>query len=336
MAWLNKRRWGSAALALALFTGSVPSFGQSAKDLDRARTLYRQGLSLEAAGDWAGALAKFEDVARVKLTPQVRYHIGRSKEQLGRLNEALGDYRLAEYEAQQADAKELAEITRARQELEARVPKLVITRGKGAESARIELDGVELGDARVGKEVNVDPGPHRIVAKVAAGSFEQTINVAERESKSVELVPPSDLGKQTAPPPPPSEPTAEAEVSTTPVETSRSPLPWIIGGVGAASLVASGVFYMLRRGAESDLVDGCEGDVCPERLRDTQDKGETYTTISRVTLGVGVVGIGVAVVWLATRGPAKPPEQPAQTAHAPPVDFAVSGGFTGVRLRGSF
>jgi hypothetical protein len=335
MAWLNKRRWGSAALALALFTGSVPSIAQSAQDLDRARTLYRQGLSLEAAGDWAGALAKFEDVARVKLTPQVRYHIARSKEQLGRLNEALGDYRLAEYEAQQAEAKELAEITRARQELEVRVPKLVITRGKGAESARVELDGVELGEARVGKEVNVDPGPHRIVAKVAAGSFEQTINVAERESKSVELVPPSDLGKHSAPPPSP-EPAAEAEVSTTPVETGRSPLPWILGGVGAASLVASGVFYMLRRSAESDLVDGCNGDVCPERLRDTQDKGETYTTISRVTLGVGVVGIGVAAVWLATRGPAEPREQPAQTAYAPQVDFAASGGFTGVRLRGSF
>jgi hypothetical protein len=50
---------------------------QSQDDLDRARNLFRQGLSLEAAANWAAALGKFQDVARVKLTPQVRFHIAR-------------------------------------------------------------------------------------------------------------------------------------------------------------------------------------------------------------------------------------------------------------------
>ena len=93
---------------------------------------------------------------------------------------------------------------------------------------------------------------------------------------------------------------------------------------------------MLRRNAESDLVDGCRGDVCPERLRDTEDKGKTYTTISRVTLGVGVVGVGVAAVWLLTRGPADSRAEPPPTAWKPRVDFAASHGFTGVKLLGSF
>ncbi|MEZ4376632.1 MAG: hypothetical protein R3B07_37860, partial [Polyangiaceae bacterium] len=98
---------------------------QSKDDLAKARRLFRQGLSLEAAGDFAGALAKFDEVAKVKLTPQVRFHMGRCKEELGRLNEALGDYRLAEYEAREAGAKELPEISAAKEKLEARVPKLV-------------------------------------------------------------------------------------------------------------------------------------------------------------------------------------------------------------------
>src|SRR5262249_41042985 len=122
---------GAGALGL-LLPGAA--FAQSKDDLERARQQYRQGLSLEAAGDWASALAKFVEVGKVKLTPQVRFHSARCNEQLGRLNEALGEYRLAEYEAGQQglDAKEAQEISQARQALESRVPKLVIRRGEGA------------------------------------------------------------------------------------------------------------------------------------------------------------------------------------------------------------
>jgi hypothetical protein len=67
--------------------------------LAEARVWFRDGLSLEAAGDWAGALTRFEQVAKVRFTPQVRFHVARCKEHLGRMTEALGDYRISEYEA---------------------------------------------------------------------------------------------------------------------------------------------------------------------------------------------------------------------------------------------
>src|ERR1051325_9094803 len=110
-----------------------PAAAQSQEELERARQQFRQGLRLEAAGDWAASLAKFVEVGKVKLTPQVRFHGARCNEQLGRLNEALGEYRLAEYEAGQQRLKELQAITQARQALESRVPKLLIKRGEGAE-----------------------------------------------------------------------------------------------------------------------------------------------------------------------------------------------------------
>ena len=161
----------SLVLSLALGAGVVasaprPALAQTQEELERARQQFRQGLSLEAAGNWAAALAKFQEVGKVKLTPQVRFHAARCNEQLGRLNEALGEYRLAEYEAGQQGLKEAAEISQARQALETRVPKLVIKRGEGAEAARVELDGVELGEAQIGQPVAVDPGPHTIVAKL--------------------------------------------------------------------------------------------------------------------------------------------------------------------------
>jgi len=303
---------------------------QSADVLEQARTLFREGLSLEAAGDWASALAKFEDVGKVKLTPQVRFHTARCYEHLGRLNEALGAYRLAEYEGGQQNIPELSAITQARQALEARVPKLVIKRGKGAESAKIELDGVALGEAQIGEPFAVDPGPHTVVAKLTGDrQFEQSTNVKESETAEVELVAPDF----------PAPATAGASSSDLPnvADTSRgsphsSALPWVVGGVGVAGLAGSGVFYLLRNGAKNDLDHGCHGNVCPESLKSKQSDGELFSTLSMVSLGVGVVGVGLAT-YLFISG-SHHTENVATTGVK--WDAAIGPGMGAVRLDGVF
>ena len=304
----------AAALTLASFSATSGFFGvmltpalaeaQTAVELAKARALFKEGLSLEVAGDWAGALAKFNEVGRVKTTPAVRYHVGRCKEHLGRLNEALGEYRIAEYEAQQQSAKELDEIVKARTELEARVPKLVISRGKGAESVKVELDGVVIGEAQIGKEVSVDPGPHRVVAKSKGREFEETVTLAEGETKSLELVPPEDwatkapvVGGPKPDDPPDEKPPIEIK------KTGPGALPWIIGGVGVLGLAAGGYFYLQMNDAKSQLEDVCRGDgTCPKSKQTLADDGKSYALMANVGLGVGVVGIGVAAVMLMSGG----------------------------------
>ncbi len=330
---------GATTLSVCLAFGGMsyapPAEAQSAADLSKARTLFKEGVSLEAAGDWAGALSKFEDVAKVKTTPQVRFHMGRCKEHLGRLNEALGEYRLAEYDAQQSKAKELGEITKAREALEARVPKLLITRGTGAENAKIELDGVALGEAQVGKEVSVDPGPHRIAGTLPAGEFEENVTVAEGETKNVELVPPANLKRKSAekaseePEPTPEETPAPVKVE----KKGKGALPWIIGGVGLVSLGASGYFYLQRNKAENDLNGICHGDICPTSAQSKQDDGKKYATLTGVTLGVGIVGIGVATVMLLSGG-GKTEEKP-QSAGLK-LNVAPMARMPGVNVVGQF
>jgi tetratricopeptide (TPR) repeat protein len=290
--------FGSVVLAFALASGQIswapPAAAQTAEQLDKARLDFRDGLSLEAAGNWAGALAKFQSVGRVKLTPQVRFHIGRCHEQLGRLNEALGEYRLAEHEAQQQNLSELPAMTQARAALEGRVPKLVIRRGEGAELARIELDGVEIGEAQLGKALGVDPGPHNVVARLPdKREFQRSAIVKESETVEVILDVPADLAAAPE--------SSGKELPTSAQDTGKKKnnvLPWVFGSVGVAGLAASGAFYLLRSGAKSDLEEGCNGNVCPESLEDKKKNGELYGTLSLVSLGVGVVGIGVATYLL--------------------------------------
>ncbi len=326
----------SVSLAFGTLSVSPRVFAQSADDLSKARSLYKEGLSQEAAGDWAGALAKFEGVGKVKTTPQVRYHIARCKEHLGRLNEALGEYRLAEYEAQQSKAKELDDIVKARTDLEGRVPKLTIKRGQGAESAKVEMDGVSLGEAQIGKEFSVDPGPHRIVAKIGKAEFETPVQLAEGESKSVELVPPEDFAKGAATTKEePEEKIEEPPPQVEPTKKKKSALPWIIGGVGLVSLGASGYFFLQRNKAKSDLDGVCRSDgSCPQSKKDLQDTGQRYAMLTNVTLGIGVVGVGVAAVLLLSGGSSGDEK----TAKAPPVlvNVVTAPRAAGVNVAGRF
>ncbi|HMR74497.1 MAG TPA: hypothetical protein PKD61_05285 [Polyangiaceae bacterium] len=322
-------------LAIAGFLG-VTSLGhaQSEDELGQARQLYTQGLTQEAAGDWAGALSAFQQVSRIKMTPQVRYHIARCKENLGRLNEALGGYRLAEYEAERADDKKaelLAEIQKARESLEARIPKLVILRGEGASAIKIELDGVALGPAKVGREVSVDPGPHSIAGISSGGKrFEKTVEVAEGQTERITLDVPEELRRGAGG----SESSTGASTSgvvnggSVQQATSSSAFPWVVTGLGVASLAASGIFFALRGQAEKELDDGCLGNVCPDTLEATEQRGRTYALLSGVTLGVGIVGVGVGTVMLVSRNKTASPADTASVALSlSPTRVGLSGQF---------
>ena len=72
----------------------------------------------------------------------------------------------------------------------------------------------------------------------------------------------------------------------------------MVGGVGAASLVTSVIFFALRAGAVSDLDAACgpARDKCGAEWEGTRDRGQTYTTLADVTLAVGVVGLGTGTV----------------------------------------
>lgn len=299
-------------------------------ELAQGRKLYSQGLTQEAAGDWPGALSSFEEVAKVKMTPQVRFHIARCKEKLGRWNEALGGYRLAEYEAE-GSADISSEISKARTELEAKIPKLVIARGRGADTIKVELDSVVLGDTQIGAEIAVDPGKHVVVATVSGGKkFRRQVTVEAGKTERLVLDVPDELSSE--------EPAVAHEPTVSTTESPKvdqkkggdSAAPFILGGIGLASLIGAAVFYKLRNDAEQELDSGCLGKTCPDTLEDTQSRGQTYAALSGVMLGIGIVGIGAGTLLFVSR----PSSSETATRYRPMVGVGPRGG--GVSFAGSF
>jgi len=82
-------------LVLAGALAAATANAAPSDDVRRARVLFEQAEADEDGERWSEALEKLRDVARVKLTAGVRYHIALCEEHLGRLVRALGDYREA-------------------------------------------------------------------------------------------------------------------------------------------------------------------------------------------------------------------------------------------------
>ena len=87
-----------------------------------------------------------------------------------------------------------------------------------------------------------------------------------------------------------------------------------------------------RNGAKNDLDHGCHGNVCPESLKSKQSDGELFSTLSMVSLGVGVVGVGLAT-YLFISG-SHHTENVATTGVK--WDAAIGPGMGAVRLDGVF
>ena len=301
---MSRRRlrfcWG-LVLAAVVAAGSVtrPSLAQPSPDeLSQARAKFQQATELEQAGNWAAALQAFREVGQVKMTPQVRYHIALCEENLGKLVAALGGYELAAADADAVGPGFREEVESSIRRLQARIPHLTIERGSGAEAATIALDGVSLGASSVGVPVPVDPGPHTLSASAPGyEDFSTTVDTAEGGEESVTV----ELTKIEAP--------TEEPLTRPPSDVSKGQhgpnlrtLSYIVGGAGAASLVTSGVFFLLLQSKTSDMEKICGDDgtcrndaLSPSQLSRAKSLNgniATYYYLTLVTGGLGVAGLG--------------------------------------------
>ncbi|HET9959610.1 MAG TPA: PEGA domain-containing protein [Polyangiaceae bacterium] len=264
------------------------------KELARARVQFQQAIELEQAGNYASAVKLFRAVGQVRMTPQVRFHIALCEEKLGRLVAALGGLELALSEADSVGPEFRSEVEANVSRLRERIPKLVIQRGTGAEAATIELDSVVLGQGSVGVDVPLDPGPHPVTARAPGYQpFESTVTLVEGEKKVLEIVlEPSPVVTEP--------PVASGPAPVRAPERKPNIVPFVVGGVGAATLVASGVFFALRQSTLSSLQSACPVRLeCSQSEESKYDRLKIYHYTALTTLGVGLAAVGTGAALFA-------------------------------------
>jgi hypothetical protein len=350
MAMRGTRRRGAAWLACAATAlATAPAAAQAPAEakqetadpkIEEARDAFRIGNTLAKQAQWTEALSAFERSARLRPHAVTTYNIGFCERALGHYTRAKRSLT----RALAAPGNELPEALAAEArgylaEIEHRLSRAVVTLSRPG--ATVSVDGRPL-EAAGGKpshpelvagtrepgpaepvgapvfDLFIDPGTHVIVVGVpGAADTVVTREFTPGATLSLAVGPAEAAATPKAPPPPPAG------------GSGRRTGAIVSFALGGAFAIAGGTFGGLALKDKSALDGLCvPKNRCPASAQGTIDGMNTFATVSTITLGAALAGVGVGVVLLVTSGGAAP------RAPAAAISPWIGPGSAG--LRGSF
>lgn len=283
------------SVVVLLFAGHAEADGKN-KTKAKAAQFFARGEILFDSGDYAKAAEAFQLAYDLAPHPMVLANIAMSYDKAGKVVEAIEFYE--KYVADLEDKKERRQVESRLQELSSKVGELSIACPSA--SCRIEVDGVERGQAPV--SITVEVGLHRVEAyvgeekvaavdtRVVSGEI-STVELFQRDQAREE-----DGATEVAGPEleePVSEPSSDDPVEPDSGEGPRlGPGFWISTGVTVAAGAVTVVFGVMAMKDKEDF------DATGGTDRDLKEKGERDQLVTNVMIGVTAAAAVSAVAFL--------------------------------------
>lgn len=303
--WFRRLSVG-AAVGLAALSAAPSARADAESD---AKDLFARARDLRTKGDCAGAVPLFGKAYKVYPNGlgSLR-NVAECEEQIGHWassRRAWLDIKRAlvtmaqdpkydgwEKDAQDAAARLQPKVATVFVDVTVKSP---MGEGPANEKSGVEVfvNGEDLGTSLVGTPLERDPGNYRVrVQAKYATPVETEVALAAGDAKHV------TLRLVQTPPATPEQPGAQVDVDT---GKGKRTAGIVLMGVGAAALVGSGITFLIRAGAKSDVDDKCPSHTnCSPDLQDTVDKGKLMSTLTSILFPVGLVAAGTGVglfVW---------------------------------------
>lgn len=309
----------------------APTAAAQSDDASRAtaRELASAGVEAFQRSDFAQATAKLEKAYRVLQVPSVGLWSSRALVKQGKLVQASERYReVLRLDATVGDAavqkRAQAEASAELDVLLPRLPRLTIqVAGAPTDEVALSVDEIGVAAALIGESRPVDPGKHHVVARRGQQSVDAQVELAEGESKEVELrfeevATPARVDVGAVPP-------------ARPAEGSRPvPASVFVGlaftGAFAIGAGVTGALALGKAGEYDDANNGREG----ARAQDLSDQTKTLNLVTDALIGAAVVSAGITTYLFVSR-----PTASDAGAHLR-VEPRVGASGAGLQLAGAF
>jgi len=259
-------------------------------DDDRARSLAREGTNLFAQGDARGGEAKLEEAWALKKTADIAGNLGSVELELKEYDRAANHLSYCERHLPVSTPKEQREALHAQlAEAKTHVAALVLDVVPGG--VEIDVDGENIGRAPLEGPLYVNPGSHRVIAKLdglVTKEIAFTVIAAEEKHQALALDP--------------------VKQHTTPIVERRSPMPGaMMIGVGGAGVLVGATLLGLTVPKENDARALGRGLVCApaqmdagcSKLASVVSTHNAFVYGGWVTASVGVALAGAGIAYLA-------------------------------------
>ncbi len=289
-------------VVLAVLSTTPATFAQSgpptAQELETARTLYKEGKELRAAGDLKGAVEKLRAAHALGQTPVTGIELAKTYVLVGKLVEArevalqIARLGVASDETEKsADAR--TEAAKLAEELRPRIPTLAVKiRGLApGDVAHLSIDGVMVPDVALGEPQKVDPGKHDVLLTVGEGAAARQARASADtpEGQAIEVtldVPPAPA---LPPPPPPPQPQPQGH--------SRFLYGKIAFGVATVSLVFGLTAGIVASGKAGGLSNECPHNDCvTSQAQSDLSDAQTWATVTNVSLALAGIAFTAGIV----------------------------------------
>jgi len=289
-----------------------------AKAVARAKLV--EGGDLLRAGEYSGALIRFQEAYDLVHSPKIEYNFGLAYMGLGRKADAIEAFETFLNEALDASPDLRANAERYRSTLATQTGALVVT--SDTDGAEVSIDGRSRGVTPLQTSIRLDPGPHQLVVeKAGVPPFAEKLTIEAGRRVAVEarltpasVAPPAPVAVPVVVPPPPAEgprPLTDAERAAQKRSLIRK-VAWTTGAVGVAALGWGLAERLIANGKFNDFnsrPQGCDADDrvlahgggdCSSLL----SAGRSAATLSTVGFISGAVLAGAsAVLFYTSRQP---------------------------------
>jgi hypothetical protein len=286
-------RFGTFALACCLLATGARAVAQPSGDGAKARAsaLTREGTRAYQGGDYAAALARFQEAYAVFPSPRLLFNLGQCFGRVGRYVDATESFERFLTSAGNAPASARVEAERSLEQMRDKVARIEVAANVAA--AEVVIDGVSRGLTPLPRPTLVAAGTHQVVVqKAGAEPFQRRLEVLGGTIARVD----AELRfPAPAPPPPP----AVAEPAPAPSVALAAPSPPAPGWtwsekVGASLMVAgplamaTGVYYGKRAHDRAGEIAGYCRDGCLGRDILASDQTRRHDGVTQwVLLGAG-------------------------------------------------
>jgi hypothetical protein len=287
-----------------------------------AEQLFRDARSLMQEARYEEALAKLQ--ASQELDPGIGtlLNLADCFERLGRTASAWATFTEAAQRAHRdGDLVRGQAADERAKALETKLVRVQISAKSGSDGkvAVVELDGKPLSPALYGIATPVDPGPHRLVARLAGmQSFETSVDVVgEGQTVTVSvpaLLPVNSPAEKTPDVVPVNRVAVPTPSKTNPSESSPrahtlSTAEWLLGGTGLLALAVGSGYATSAWLAWDDAKDqGCKDGQCP--TPSAQKRAEAAGTRADIATGGLLLGGALVatagVLYFFVDGPSEP------------------------------
>jgi tetratricopeptide (TPR) repeat protein len=295
---------GAARKGSKAHSSAGASSGDAAAD---ARRFFEAAQKAFDAGRYVDAARAFEDAFHLKPHPAPLINAGDAWEKAGEYAKAAQDFQQVLGLKQSTDQDRADAIDR----LARLKPQLGTIELLGKAGQRVRVDDNEF---KGGDKVYVFPGKHKVTLLDVDGARLRTLDVAAGTVRSVELstlMPTEEeIQQQHA---------SHAGGGAHGGGGGIRPLTWVAYGVGVVGLAGTAVFGLQANSAANSF------DQNPNR--DDYDRFNQDKLLTNISLGVGVVGVGVGTVLLLSdlkRSRTAPQSDTSRTRHGGSVAVDVA------------